>query len=250
MVQNGGSLRCQKCFKRCSYLKGTFFEQLKLPISKILELGYYWLNNIRVTSLRNMGGISNQTSCSYFEKFEDLVSTMIENENIKIGGPGIIVEIDESKFGKRKYNRGHRVIGSWVIGGVERTDEKKFFAISVTSRDKDLIKTVLVDHVLPGTIIYTDGWKAYDGAISELNKDLNMNYEHHVVNHSETFVAPDGTCTNGIEGNWNGVKYNLTGRQMCSSNIDKKLLTFIWRRQNYKDLWSAFLQALADVIYE
>ena len=55
MVQNGGSLRCQKCFKRCSYLKGTFFEQLKLPISKILELGYYWLNNIRVTSLRNMG---------------------------------------------------------------------------------------------------------------------------------------------------------------------------------------------------
>ena len=55
MVQNGGSLRCQKCFKRCSYLKGTFFEQLKLPISKILELGYYWLNNIRVSSLRNMG---------------------------------------------------------------------------------------------------------------------------------------------------------------------------------------------------
>lgn len=41
MVQNGGSLRCKKCFKRCSYLKGTFFEQLKLPISKILELGYY-----------------------------------------------------------------------------------------------------------------------------------------------------------------------------------------------------------------
>lgn len=52
---------------------------------------------------------------------------MIENENIKIGGPGIIVEIDEMKFGKKKYNRGHQVIGSWIIGGVERIDEKNFF---------------------------------------------------------------------------------------------------------------------------
>ena len=35
-----------------------------------------------------------------------------------IGEDGIIVEIDESKFGKRKYNRGHRVDGCWVLGGV------------------------------------------------------------------------------------------------------------------------------------
>ena len=38
----------------------------------------------------------------------------------KIGGNGVEVEIDESKFGKHKYYRGHRVEGQWVFGGREK----------------------------------------------------------------------------------------------------------------------------------
>ncbi len=29
------------------------------------------------------------------------------------------VEIDESKFGKRKYNRGQNIDGHWVLGGIK-----------------------------------------------------------------------------------------------------------------------------------
>ena len=36
-----------------------------------------------------------------------------------IGGPGVEVQIDESAFGKRKYNCGHYVDTKWVLGGVE-----------------------------------------------------------------------------------------------------------------------------------
>ena len=38
----------------------------------------------------------------------------------QFGGEGKIVEIDESKFGKRKYNRGKRAKGHWAFGGIER----------------------------------------------------------------------------------------------------------------------------------
>ncbi|KAK3877360.1 hypothetical protein Pcinc_017915 [Petrolisthes cinctipes] len=37
----------------------------------------------------------------------------------KIGGPWKIVEIDESKFWRRKYNVGHFVEGQWVFGGIQ-----------------------------------------------------------------------------------------------------------------------------------
>ena len=44
----------------------------------------------------------------------------LEGSSQKIGGPNQIVEIDESKIGRLKYNRGHPVQGQCVSGGVER----------------------------------------------------------------------------------------------------------------------------------
>ena len=38
----------------------------------------------------------------------------MENSEL-VGGEGKVVQIDESKFGKRKYHRGHRVEGQWVL---------------------------------------------------------------------------------------------------------------------------------------
>ena len=55
---------------------------------------------------------------------------MVEEGDMMIGGPGIVVEIDESKFGKKKYHRGHPVEGVWDLGGVERTaDRERHFCV-------------------------------------------------------------------------------------------------------------------------
>src|SRR5947207_2250924 len=54
------------------------------------------------------------TVASYYDIFRDLVAASLDDEDCQIGGEGVIVEIDEIKMGKRKYNRGHRVEGVWV----------------------------------------------------------------------------------------------------------------------------------------
>ncbi len=65
----------------------------------------------------------------------------------------IIVEVDESKFGKRKYHRGHRVEGVWVVGGVERTPQRKSFYATVPNRTGETLEELIQNYVLPGNSI-------------------------------------------------------------------------------------------------
>ena len=53
----------------------------------------------------------------------------------QIGGPSITVEIDESKFGKTKFNRDRYIEGQWVFGGICR-QTKGCFLVPVGKRDK------------------------------------------------------------------------------------------------------------------
>ncbi len=50
---------------------------------------------------------------------EVIYEAMVTNKQ-QLGGHGVEVEIDESKFGRRKYYRGHYVDGQWVFGMFER----------------------------------------------------------------------------------------------------------------------------------
>ncbi|KZR95704.1 Uncharacterized protein APZ42_010388, partial [Daphnia magna] len=51
------------------------------------------------------------TPIDWYNFCREVSEDIVINNSEKIGGVGITVEIDESKFGKRKYNRGKRVEG-------------------------------------------------------------------------------------------------------------------------------------------
>ena len=71
---------------------------------------------------------------------EICVNIIIDKSDDQIGGIGFTVEIDESKFGKRKYNRGRVIEGQWVLGGICR-ETKQVFMTTVPPRDKKNINT-------------------------------------------------------------------------------------------------------------
>lgn len=250
----GKSWRCTRkdCRKSWSIFSGSFFSQCKIDINKILALAYFWLCGVKSTQLILITGLSKPTISMYTKSLRRLVGDDLDYIDLQIGGPGIVVEIDECKMGKNKYHRGHHVSGAWVLGGVERTLERKLFLIEVPNRTEETLIRVIRTHVLPGSIIITDCFRSY--------WNLEQYYTHLTVNHSQNFVDPTtGACTNTIEGTWAALKYKISPRNRTNSIdengeitehlLDDFLSEFQWRRKNMNNLWIGFMHALQEVRY-
>ena len=130
-------------------MEQTFFKHSKLKTNSVLKLSYYWLVGVKTVDLIKITGHSSQTTDKYCHYFRKIVADSLDFEDIIIGGENIIVEIDESKFGKRKYNRGHDVFGAWVLCGVERTPDRKFFLVEVPDRIAETLIEIIKAHVFP-----------------------------------------------------------------------------------------------------
>lgn len=240
--------RCPK--KQCkqrelSLKKHTFFYSSRLPCFEIMRIARMWLADSTRNSTLKLTGHSSKTITSMFNYFRQLVTQDLTQEKQIIGGQDIIVEIDETKLGKRKYHRGHRVEGVWVVCGIERTREKKTFCIPVEKRDAKTLEDLIKNYVRSGSIIYTDLWKGYTGLNS------NLGFCHKKVNHSQTFKDPiTGVCTNTVEGLNNGLKLKIKPRNRTKKGITEHLQEFVWRRVNKNRLWDAFIDALKNIHYD
>ena len=151
----------KKCNRKISIRKGSWFEGSHLSIDVILKLTYYWVYNCCNDFVMNELRIgSKHTVVDWFNFAREVCIEILVRENVQVGGPGKIVEIDESKFGKRKYHRGRRVDGQWVFGGIERESKNSFFAC-VDDRSAATLIPIILRWVKPGTTIISDCWKAY-----------------------------------------------------------------------------------------
>ena len=82
--------------------------------------------------------LSCNTTVDWYNFHREVCEEIVLKRSVPIGGHGKRVQIDESKFGKRKYHKGHRVEGQWVFGGIEE-DSRKHFMVPVERRDSDTL---------------------------------------------------------------------------------------------------------------
>jgi hypothetical protein len=139
--------------------------------------------------------------------------------------------MDETKMGKRKFKRGYRVEGAWVIVGIELTEERRVFAEVVPDRSLSTIVGVMSRHLVPGSELHTDCWRAY-GADARI-----FGLVHKTVNHSLGFKNnTTGIDTNTVEGTNCALKRTVPVRNRTASSLEQFLSTFIWRRLHDSDL--------------
>ena len=215
-----------------SIRKGSWFE--------ILKLTYWWCQDLDQAQIKHELGLAESTGV-YWDNFcrEVCEITLLESSE-RLGGEGKIVQIDESKFGKRKYDRGHHVEVQWVFGGIEQ-DSRKCFLVTVETRDERTLLPIIQKWIEPGTIIVSDCWKAY----CNLEKH---GYVHRTVNHSKEFANENDDNTNKIEGHWRQAKCNLPKFGFRKHLFSTYLAEFMWRYvQRNEDLFVAFLNNVKKI---
>ena len=169
---------------------------------------------------------STNTAVDWYNFIRDVCAQYFIDHPAIIGGQGVEDEIDESKFGRRKYNRGRYVDVHWVFGGTECITGESFL-VEVEKRDAATLLPLTRSFIKTGSVIYSDEWWAY----SRLQR---IGYGHNTVNHSVNFVDPaTGAHTQTVESMWSACKRMMREEKtMHSSLFDTYLPEFMWRRKS------------------
>ncbi|CDH61364.1 hypothetical protein RO3G_17462 [Lichtheimia corymbifera JMRC:FSU:9682] len=201
LVWNCTHAACDACKRQRKSLRdGSFFSGIKIGMHQVLGIVWLYLYKVEMQGISDLTGASAATVRSVIHLLYRLMNADIKDEDVTIGGKdsdgnAIIVEVDESKFGKRKRHRGHRVEGVWVVGGVEKAPERKLFVTTVEDRKNDTLHLILGNYIKAGSEIRTDCWKGYCG----LSRLPGKQYRHKTVNHAKEFKTAAGVHTNTIE---------------------------------------------------
>lgn len=235
--------KCLECDKTKSIFADTIFYKTKKKIIEVLDLIYFWsLDLVQKKVAYQCNTNSRETTINWYKKLCFLSGRIIRNQNNnkKIGGYGHVVQIDESKFSKRKYNVGRIERSPWVIGGIDLITKDVFF-VEVFSRDSTTLLNIILENVEEGTTIYTDKWKGYI--------NLNQYYHHLDVNHTTNFVDPiTGANTQLIESTWNSYKKLFKARSISSNcNITDYFYEFMFKKKYGNSAFIIIMQNLYEL---
>ena len=234
--------RNPECLRSTSIKAQTFFGGFKSSIEDVMAVAVGWLNRYPADVIAREVQLERHTVARIVSSLRELIFVWLQEESRQIGSPGHIVEIDESAFGRRKYNRGRMTRTKWVLGGIDRGTRETFLCY-VDRRDASTLNEAIQKFVKKGSIIKTDMWRGYCGL-------GDLGYHHNVVNHSVNFVEPGekSTHTQTIENVWSTMKRDIRRRigRICVESFETHLVEYVWRSRHHTkgELYADFFRAL------
>ena len=207
----------------------------KYKMKKILRCFCEDIPAIKTASLL---ALNRKTIDRYYNIFREKILRASIREMEVISGE---IEVDESYFGAKRVRgkRGRGAAGKTPVFGLLKRNGKVFVSV-VKNCSKEEILPIIQGHVLEGSTVHSDGWKAYDGLI------LN-GYNHYRVHHSKDEFARGKSHVNGIESFWSFAKRRLAKFNGIASHRFNLYLKECEFRFNYRNcnLYDKMLEVLS-----
>ena len=237
-TRKDGKFRCNKCKRNFSCLKGTIFENTKLPLQK-------WFIAMYLISSHKKGVSSCQImrDCEVIQKTAWFMLQKIRGlygitDDVALNGE---VEMDEMYLGGREANKHQDKHVEGTQGRSTKTKTPIFgmqqrngnvVAIKVEDTKGATLMPIVSQFVEYGATTYTDEATIY-------NKLTENGYIHQFVNHSQReYVRASDIHTNSIEGFWAHFKrvifstYHMVSKDYLQRYIDDQVYRWNTRKES------------------
>lgn len=225
-VGNRTAYACDYCGHHIYPLKGTIFEKSATSLRLWFYAAYLMGSTrcgISAKQIQRETGVTYKTAWRIFHQLRALLS----DGELQLAPT---VEIDETYIGgQRKGLRGRPGRGDKaktpVVAIVQRGG--KVIAHVLPDSTSGSILPMIRDHVVPGSVIYTDEYNVYGGIRAMRQADGSpMGFRHGTVRHADGQYVNGDAHTNSVEGFWMLVKTGIRG---VYHSVSSKYL------QNYLD---------------
>lgn len=242
-VARDGLYFCRACKTNFTATMGTIYEDSHVPMRKWL-LAHHLMaaskKGVSAAQLQRMLGLGSYRTAWFMAHRIRESMTAPKDNNDKLGGPGKIVEADETYYGKveeptttktdgqpykRRSKRGKGPSNKRaVVALVERGGKSRVFHVG--NADKATISKILRENVAEESRLHTDESRLYTGADQAFAT-------HESVKHSAGEYVRGDVHTNSAEGFFGVFKKGMTGvYQHCGEKYLNRYLTEFEFRHN------------------
>ena len=240
---------CKGCKKQYSVKVGTIFEDSAIKLDKWICA--MWMivnakNGVSSYEIHRSIGVTQKTA--WFMMHRIRLALQKGSIDRKLIGE---VEVDETYIGGNARNmhgdkrlKTLRTEGRFrkavVVGMLERKGEVRTAVINTASGK--LLKEQVNAHVVPGSTLYSDEWRAY--------QKIGQDYAQKVINHPKTYVRGN-VHTNSTENFWSLLKRGIKGTYVSVEPfhlfryLDEQSFRFNTRKSNDQ---GRFMEAMSAIV--
>lgn len=182
-------------------MKNKYLDHAHVSEAKFRQLLEFFCLDVSALTASKLSGVNKNTAHRIYGLLRQRIVQMAQAQTTPLAGS---IEIDESYFGPRRIRglRGRRAGRKVAVIGLLKRGGKVFCSPVMNCSKAELMGVIRGKVVAEGSTIYTDGWRAYDGLVTE-------GYRHYRIHHHDNQFARGKRHINGIESFWSFAKLRL-----------------------------------------
>jgi transposase len=226
-VRGRRSYQCNWCANQLYPTAGTPFDRTRTALRDWFYVMFLFTttrNGVAAKRVQREIGVTYKTAWRMCHEIRKYMAALDSDD--PVGGPGEVVQIDETLIGGKATGHGkgnHLVNKAVVLGMLENGGE--LITRVVPNVRRHTLWPEICTYVLPGSTLHTDDLGSY--------RSISLRgYRHMTCNHSQKeYVSKRGATVNNIEGFWSMLKRGINGMHIhvSAKHLPKYLGEFEYR---------------------